>query len=162
VFELTQVQKEGVDLVLCGLREFGAQLIADEMGIGKTRQALVMATESAVAGTPEFDEDVRTFEPFKRQPSKPAFSQTFERVQQNAFENSQILNVIVQPVLLVATGQAQQGVREGGKAACRDHRRDRRAGERRGGARLETMCSKCEHAYEAATDDETVQQQKQR
>jgi NaMN:DMB phosphoribosyltransferase len=38
------VQRKGVDLVLCGLREFGAQLIADEMGIGKTRQALVIVT----------------------------------------------------------------------------------------------------------------------
>jgi SNF2 family DNA or RNA helicase len=38
------VQREGASIVLCGLREFGAQLIADEMGIGKTRQALMIVT----------------------------------------------------------------------------------------------------------------------
>jgi NaMN:DMB phosphoribosyltransferase len=40
------VQREGANIVLCGLREFGVQLIANEMGIGKTRQALVIVTRS--------------------------------------------------------------------------------------------------------------------
>jgi hypothetical protein len=38
------VQREGANIVFCGLREFGAQLIADEMGIVKTRQVLVIVT----------------------------------------------------------------------------------------------------------------------